>query len=96
MGGPVLSILVHDNEESATFNKKEAWLINIDNQTPERLKTNWHIMISAGLKYQITNKFGLTLEPVYRQYLKPVYDVSQNKYKSPYSLGINGGVIFKF
>ncbi len=95
MGGPVFSILIHENEHGVSFSDPEAISINIKNNTPKRIKTNWQMMVSLGLHYKITNKMNFALEPTYRQYIKTVYN-GNNQTKAPFSWGVRGGLIISF
>jgi hypothetical protein len=96
LGGPVLSILINENEQSVTFDDQNANLISIDDNTPVRLKTNWQFMISAGITYQVSNSLGISIEPTYKYYIRSVYEKSIAGSKNPYSLGIRGGLIYTF
>jgi len=96
LGGPVLSILIDKNEQTATFDDQNAHLISIDDNTPARLKTNWQFMISAGITYQVSNSLGIAIEPTYKYYIRSVYEQRIAGSKNPYSLGIRGGVIYSF
>lgn len=95
MGGPVFSILIHENEHGVSFSDPEAISINIKNNTPKRIKTNWQMMVSLGLHYKITNKMNFALEPTYRQYIKTVYN-GNDQTKAPFSWGVRGGLIISF
>ncbi|MCK5838765.1 MAG: hypothetical protein KAG99_02905, partial [Bacteroidales bacterium] len=95
MGGPVFSILIHENEHEVSFSDPEAISINIENNTPKRIKTNWQMMVTLGLHYKISNKMSFALEPTYRQYIKTVYN-GNDQTKAPFSWGVRGGLIIAF
>jgi len=96
MGGPVLSILVHEDEK--TFNSSDNYttLINIEDNTPQRLKTNWQFMFSAGLNYRISNHLDLSIEPTYKYYIQSVYEQRIAGTKNPWSIGFRGGIVYTF
>ena len=96
MGGPVLSLLIHENEKIAQFSDIDATFINIENNTPERLKTSWQFMFSAGFNYRISNSLSLTLEPTYKYYIRSVYEQRIAGTKNPWSICLRGGIIYTF
>jgi len=96
MGGPVLSILVQEDENTIGFSDIGATLINIEDNTPQRLKTNWQFMFSAGLNYRASNHLSLSLEPTYKYYIQSVYEQNVSGTKNPWSIGLRGGVVYTF
>jgi len=96
MGGPLLSILVQEDENTIGFSDVDASLINIEDNTPQRLKTNWQFMISAGLNYKISNHLNLSLEPTYKYYIQSVYEQHTAGTKNPWSIGLRGGIVYTF
>ena len=96
MGGPVLSLLIHEDEKTVGFSDIDATLINIENNTPKRLNTSWQFMFSAGFNYRISNSLSLTLEPTYKYYIRSVYEQRIAGTKNPWSIGLRGGIIYTF
>jgi hypothetical protein len=96
MGGGAMSILMHRTEQIATFEEPDATFISMEDHTPKRITTNWRITISAGLNYQLSNKIGISFEPNYNHYIRPVYEKSQSEQKNPYSFGLRFGLTYTF
>jgi hypothetical protein len=96
MTGPVFSILIRENEKTATFDDPKATLMGIDNLTQDRIKTNWQFAVSLGISYQLSNRLRFSLEPTYKYYIRSVYDKPEAGQKRPYSLGLRAGMLIKF
>lgn len=94
-GGPSLSLMVLEKESAAAYSETDK-VLNITNQTPARIKTNWQLMLSAGMTYKLSNRIDFSLEPVFRYYLSPMYDMGHLSAKHPYSLGLRSGLLFNF
>lgn len=71
--------------------------IEVIRQYPDRLKVNWQYSASMGINYHINKQLRFTLEPFYRQYLKSVYSTdSEYSARSPYAIGLRGGIYIQF
>jgi hypothetical protein len=96
MAGPVLSILVHENETSVSLNDPRARLLDVTNRTPDRIKANVQLAGALGIRYQLSNKIALGLEPTCHYFIRPAYHALNASLKKPYSFGIKGGIFIKF
>jgi hypothetical protein len=95
--GPGFSFLLNRREQSLNFQAGEtARITGIDNYTAPRLQTNIQVLVSLALQFQFSQRLGLLIEPTYRYYLNPVYDVNGESLKKPYGVGIRGGIFFNF
>jgi len=94
-GGAIYSILLRSNEPGTDFTNDKATWITISNETPERIQSNLQLSFAVGLSYQIRNKLSINAEPIYNYYVNPVYERRFNS-KSPWSVGLRAGILFKF
>lgn len=92
--GGTYSILINKNEPGTDFTNDNATWINISNETPERIQSNLQLSFAVGFSYQISNKLSINVEPVYNYYVNPVYERRFNS-KSPWSVGLRAGILFK-
>ncbi len=89
-----LNILLDKAEPEITGNAE--WLIlNVEKENSNLVKTNWQLMASAELGYQINPIISFALEPTFKYYLKSFYSDS-NISKKPYSLGVRASVYLTF
>lgn len=95
-GGPSLSIMVNENKSSVNLSNDNYRVVNVDSEIPSRIKTNWQILLSAGVTYKLTNHVSIGVEPLVRFYMKSAYDQKTLKTKHPYSFGIRSGIIVNF
>lgn len=95
--GVKFSVLVGKEEPTVDFWISEAELIDIQRQVPARMNTNWRFTAGVDFGYLFTNRFSLHLEPVFEQYISPVY-AEQPGYsaKKPYVTGIKAGIRYNF
>lgn len=94
--GPVLSLLIYKNEPNLNFYKNDVKIINIDNNTPVRIKTIWQFQISVGFAYNLTDNLKISIEPTYRYYINSIYNSNYLTSKRPYSVGLRTGILFNF
>ncbi len=95
-GGPSLSIMVNENKSSVNLDNDNNRVLNVDSKIPSRIKTNWQILLSAGVTYKLGNHVSIGVEPLVRFYMKSAYDQNTLKTKHPYSFGIRSGIIINF
>jgi hypothetical protein len=95
--GIKFSFLIASDEPTVDFWVPDAELIEIDRQVPARLNTNWRFTAGLDFGYLFTTKFSLHIEPVFEQYISPIY-AKQPGYKpgKPYVTGIKAGVRYNF
>ncbi|MCD4683808.1 MAG: PorT family protein [Bacteroidales bacterium] len=95
-GGPSLSILVHENIADINLSDSQNQIINVENELPSRISTNWQFVFSGGVSYKLSSHLSLSVEPVFRYYIKSVYDNTNLNTKNPYSLGLRAGFLLDF
>ncbi|OQX79275.1 MAG: hypothetical protein B6D61_03875 [Bacteroidetes bacterium 4484_249] len=93
--GGIYSILINKNEPGTDFTNDNATWINISNETPERIQSHLQLSLAVGLHYRLSNKLSISAEPIYNYYVNPVYERRYNL-KSPWSVGLRAGILFKF
>ncbi len=86
--GPSFSFILNRKEPNLNFQMPGATINGIDNYTAPRLNTNIQLLVSVALQLQFTEKFGLLVEPTYRYYVNPVYDINSEALKNPYGISI--------
>ena len=95
--GVKFSVLVDKKEPTVDFWISDAELVNIERQVPARMNTNWRFTAGLDFGYLLTQKFSLHLEPVFEQYISPIY-AEQPGYETrkPYVTGIKAGIRYNF
>jgi len=94
--GPSFSLLLNRKEPSLNFEMPGATINGIDNYTAPRLKANVQLLVSVAMHLQFTEKFGLMVEPTYRYYVNPVYDINSDLLNKPYGVSVKTGVFYNF
>jgi len=95
-GGPSLSILVYENLADMSMSDSQNQIIKVDNELPSRIRTNWQFVFSGGISYKLSNHLSLSVEPMFRYYIKSAYDNTNPNTKNPYSLGLRAGFLMDF
>jgi len=95
--GVKFSVLVDKQEPTVDFWISDAELVDIERQVPARMNINWRFIAGLDFGYLFTQKFSLHLEPVFEQYISPVY-AEQPGYKprKPYVTGVRAGIRYNF
>ncbi len=95
--GIKFSFLVSKSEPQVDFWIPQAELVDIQREIPTRMNTNWRFTAGVDFGYLFTEKFSLHLEPVFEQYISPVYK-QQAGYEpsNPYVLGVKAGLRYHF
>jgi hypothetical protein len=95
--GVKFSVLVGKDEPTVDFWISEAELIDVERQVPVRMNTNWRFTAGVDFGYLFSNRFSLHLEPVFEQYISPIY-AEQPGYspRKPYVTGIKAGIRYNF
>ncbi|NCC71830.1 MAG: hypothetical protein EOM06_00400 [Sphingobacteriia bacterium] len=96
--GPSFSIMLTKEEPALIFYQQGASVNSIENYSSPRMTTNIQLLVSLGLRYQLTENMGLVAEPYYRQYLRTVYDTTplEEKLKNPFGIGVRAGIFYTF
>lgn len=92
--GPIFNVLIHENIPSPDAGNDK--IIDIDQQMPSRVNTNWQLAFSAGLNYQLSDKVSLAIEPIFKYYLNSQYQRKYITTRHPYSIGLRTGLLFNF
>lgn len=91
------SFLVHKTEPTVEFSVTNGELTGIERQVPVRLNTNWRFTAGLNFGYTLTDQVSLHLEPVFEQYISPIYaDQPGYQTRKPMVTGIKAGVMFNF
>lgn len=95
--GVKFSVLVAKNEPQVDFWISDAELIDINRQIPARTLTNWRFTAGIDFGYLFAEKFSIHLEPVFEQYISPIYKEQAGYEPSkPYVIGIKAGIRYYF
>ncbi len=81
--GPVVFFKATSWIQEPSLSEKDATVIALSNNLPERNDYYFQLWVGAGINYRINQSLGLTLEPGYNYYLTDLY--SNNNIKSPRS-----------
>jgi hypothetical protein len=95
--GVKFSALIHKEEPTVDFYQSGAEINGIERQVPARMNTNWRFTAGIDFGYLFLQNFSLHLEPVFEQYLTPVY-TKQPGYtpRKPYVIGVKAGIRYHF
>ena len=96
LAGPAFTVLIGTREAQPFIDYPNARIIRINDNTPQRVKTNWKIAIGLHLEYRVTKKLGCYLEPSYKYYFNSFIKKEQTSSQEPYSVGIGLGIRFHF
>jgi len=94
--GPSLSFLIHENIPESEMSENEARILNIENELPARINTNWQFILSAGATYKLGPRLSFSMEPMFRYYIKSAYEQDKLNTKHPYSIGLRTGFLLNF
>ena len=92
-GGPSLSIMINENLANNNVSSSEDKILQIENEIPARINTNWQFVFSGGVSYKLSNHLSFTAEPVFRYYLNSTYERNKLNLKNPYSFGLRIGFL---
>ena len=95
-GGPSVSFLVHEDLGDSDLSDMEVRILNVENELPGRISTNWQFILTAGATYKLGNRVSISLEPMFRYYIKSVYEQDKLNTKHPYSIGLRTGFLINF
>lgn len=95
-GGPSLSFLIHQQIPETGMNMAQARVLNVENEMPDRISTHWQFILSAGITYKLGNRISLSMEPMFRYYIRSAYEQDKLNTKHPYSIGLRSGIVLSF
>ncbi len=93
--GGVYSVLINKKEPGTQYTNNNATWIQITDESQKRIQSNLQLSVGMGFAYQIRNKLSISAEPTYNYYINQVY-VNSLTSKTPWSIGLRTGIIFKF
>jgi len=95
--GVKFSVLLAKDEPTVDFSVPNGELVDIERQVPIRTNTNWRFTAGLDFGYLITGKVSLHLEPVFEQYISPLYENQPGiKPKKPAVTGLKAGLRYTF
>ncbi len=95
--GIKFSVLVGKNEPTVDFYIPNGELTEIIREVPPRLNTNWRFTAGIDFGYTLTSQVSFHLEPVFEQYISPVYAKQPGVInKKPYVAGLKAGFRYTF
>ncbi len=94
--GILLSILQKAENKGFDINESGIRVLNMHNQTPCSISTNWQLIFGIGIAYKVHRKINIVFEPQFRYYLNSYYIDSGGKTKKPYSINLRAGIIYNF
>jgi hypothetical protein len=92
-GGPTFAILIHENVTTPSIGDKDR-IMHVDETQPGRVSTNWQVVLSAGMNYRLAKNLSVSLEPVFRYYVRSAYERNYLQSKHPYAIGLRAGLLF--
>lgn len=95
--GVKFSVLLAKDEPTVDFIVPGGELIDIERRVPVRTSTNWRFTAGLDFGYLILPKVSLHIEPVFEQYISPLYaDQPGIKMKKPTVTGLKAGFRYTF
>jgi len=98
--GVLCSFIISEKEIMLIPENPNIKVIKIYSEHSSLNRINWSGLLSAAIDYHINKKWGLTVEPIFQYYFKPIYQVidlkSNSNNLSPYLIGIKTGLFYKF
>lgn len=92
--GATYSVLLARREPGYTYNNEKATGIRVIDNTPERIRSNLQLSIGTGLRYRLGPSTDLRMDVLYNYYWKNVLQ-NQEKQKTPWSVSLRVGMVFK-
>lgn len=94
LAGGTYALLVKKHEPGIRFSKDSAIAMQVVDNTPSRVKSNVQLSLGLGFRYRISNRFDLRLDGLYNYYWNELVE-RQSRQKSPFSLGLGVGLLYK-
>jgi hypothetical protein len=88
----MLSILIHEKESDDAYNPGKDLVLNVNNLTPDRVKTNWQAVLGLNAGYRFNRRFGFEIEPQFKYYFNSVYEKASTTQK-PYSFEVRAALL---
>lgn len=94
--GPAISVLLGTRKSDPVIEYSNARIIRIDEDTPEKMKTNWQLWANLNFEYRLNRKFSFNLEPSFKYFMKPTAEQESTGAKPPMSFGLGIGIQVNF
>lgn len=91
--GPSLSVLINKKLTDNGISDNQNRIINVESEVPSRIESNLQVMFTGGATMSIGKNMTLSIEPVFRYYIKSAYEINNIKTKNPYSIGLRAGLL---
>ena len=94
--GPALSLLINEKKAQPVINIPNGRLILLQDNTPNRVSTNWQLWVKLTIGYQISRNWGLMINPYYKYYLTSPTQAGENGNRSTQAFGLDIGIQYLF
>jgi hypothetical protein len=94
--GPAISVLLGSRKSEPVIEYQNVSLIRVDDNTPNRIETNWQIWANLYLEMRMNKQVSIYLEPSFKYYLNPMVTQENVVYKAPWTIGLGVGLQFNF
>lgn len=95
--GASFMLMLNRDEPEAKHNLYDVEILEIASENPERLNTAWRFNFGLNIRYQLSNKLLLTVEPNYQRYVSTLYRKRHGlNALHPYSFGFRTGLTIEF
>jgi hypothetical protein len=85
--GAVMSVLLHTENISSTYESGQDRILSIDNVTPGRIQMNWQETGGIDVAFRLSRRFSFELEPDVKYYFNSIYE-SSPLIKKQWSIGV--------
>lgn len=92
--GPSVSILISKSEEVPSFTPPSGTLTSSSNNSYQRLKTSWQLLLAPQLSYQFGSNLRIYAEPSFTWFINNLYDKKKRPVANPYGFSIFGCIEF--
>jgi len=95
--GVIYSRMVDKQIPVVDFSQPEYRVVLIQNETPERVNTNFRWQFAVKLDMKLVKAMSVSVKPVFNQYINSIYN-TRSGYPNvrPYSMGIQFGIKYGF
>jgi hypothetical protein len=94
--GPSVSFLLGTRKSDPVIEYRNARIIRVDDNTPERIHVNWQIWANLYFEMRMNKLVSIYLQPSFKYYLKPMVFQENVTYKAPWTIGLGVGLQFNF
>lgn len=95
--GLIFSKMLSKEIPNAVFNSPEYSLLNIEDDTPQRVDVNFQMLVAIRFNYKLNNAISLSAQPEFTKYLNSIYDTNKGDPNiKPYTMGLKFGIYYDF